>query len=295
MKEGLKFLYTNADQFVNKRDDLVSFISNDEPDIIMITEVIPKRQIHPITQALLDIEGYNSVFNFDPDDTNLGACGLRGVAIYHKQSLQVTEVDFDIEGFYDHAWIEVIVNNQAILCGCVYRSPSDSDVNESLDSTSKVIKLIKAAHRSNQNLLITGDFNYKEIDWATEFAPTNKEYLQNFVETLRDCFLFQNVTEPTRYRENDTPNLLDLLITSDNDMVRDIIYHPPIGESDHLCLTFTAFDTHYVTPETASQNAYNTNYCKVREELQNYDWHILLKMIFIATMKFSFIFFIKRS
>ena len=40
----LKFLYTNADQFVNKRDDLLARIAGDEPDVILITEFIPKSQ-----------------------------------------------------------------------------------------------------------------------------------------------------------------------------------------------------------------------------------------------------------
>ena len=39
---GLKFFYPNADQFVNKRDDLAAVIAGNEPDVIMITEVIPK-------------------------------------------------------------------------------------------------------------------------------------------------------------------------------------------------------------------------------------------------------------
>ena len=46
---NLKFLYTNADQLINKRDDLIMRIADDEPDIMLITEVIPKCQISPIT------------------------------------------------------------------------------------------------------------------------------------------------------------------------------------------------------------------------------------------------------
>ena len=41
-KTDLTFLYTNADQFVNKRDELSMFISSDPPDIMLITEIIPK-------------------------------------------------------------------------------------------------------------------------------------------------------------------------------------------------------------------------------------------------------------
>ena len=41
---SLKCFYTNADQFVNKRDDLLMMISDDRPDLILITEVIPKNK-----------------------------------------------------------------------------------------------------------------------------------------------------------------------------------------------------------------------------------------------------------
>ena len=48
----MKFLYTNVDQFVNKRDDLQARIADDEPDVIMITELIPKGQPNPLDQVI---------------------------------------------------------------------------------------------------------------------------------------------------------------------------------------------------------------------------------------------------
>ena len=57
-KERLHGFYTDADQFVNKREDLLMRIASDQPDIMLITEIIPKKQENPITQALLDIDGY---------------------------------------------------------------------------------------------------------------------------------------------------------------------------------------------------------------------------------------------
>ena len=76
---NLKVMYTKADQFLNKRDDLVTCIADDEPDIIMITEVIPKAQINPIEVQLLQFNSYNVYVNFDNSETNLGASGIRGV------------------------------------------------------------------------------------------------------------------------------------------------------------------------------------------------------------------------
>ena len=41
-------MYTNADQFLNKRsrDNMLMFIAGDEPDIIIMTEVLPKARAH---------------------------------------------------------------------------------------------------------------------------------------------------------------------------------------------------------------------------------------------------------
>ena len=41
--------------FKNKRDDLLLHISDNEPDIIMITEVLPKTQLGFISEAQLNI------------------------------------------------------------------------------------------------------------------------------------------------------------------------------------------------------------------------------------------------
>ena len=89
---SLNCFYTNADQFVNKRDALLMMISDDRPDLILITEVIPKKQVKAITDQLLDIDGYTPYYNFDPNNSNLGTSGIRGVAIYVKETLNATEV-----------------------------------------------------------------------------------------------------------------------------------------------------------------------------------------------------------
>ena len=84
---------TNADQLVNKRDDLLMFISNDPPGLI--TEVIPKKQVNPIVIALFDIEGYNCHLNFDPNTSNLGRSGQ-----------------------HDQIWVEIPTErDEKVLCG----------------------------------------------------------------------------------------------------------------------------------------------------------------------------------
>ena len=81
-ESGLKCIYTNADQLLNKIEDLKMLIADDVPDVIMITAVIPKAQKNPIPDTLLNIEGYKLFKNFEEVDSNLGVSGRRGVANY---------------------------------------------------------------------------------------------------------------------------------------------------------------------------------------------------------------------
>ena len=271
-KTGLKVLYTNADQFVNKRDDLLMFMAGDLPDVILITEVIPKSQVNPITQALLDIKEYNCLTNFDPEESNLGGSGIRGVAIYTKKSLRISEVKLDVEGCHDHAWVEIGTSQgKSVLCGCVYRSPSqDSTIDGCTKSTNAIINLIKTAHFKNNNLIIAGDFNYKEIDWCNEYAE--HQYLTDFIDVLQECFLYQHVTEPTRHRLNETSNLLDLVLSSEEDMVYDLSYHSPLGESDHVILEFHVNFKQNEVRKPPERNIYKADYEAINKDVNDQNW-----------------------
>ena len=121
--DNLKAMDTNADQFLNKKEDLLEITAGNEPSIVMITEVIPKAQINLIEASALNIDGYDVYVNFDITKPNLGACGIRGVAIYVKDELNASEVTFCAE-FNDHIWVEIpLTEKHSLLCRCIYRSP----------------------------------------------------------------------------------------------------------------------------------------------------------------------------
>ena len=95
--------------------------------------------------------------------------------------------------------------------------------------TKKPSQLIRTVNHQNTNLLIGGDFNYKDIDWRNEYASPRQQHLLNFIETLQDCYLFQHVTEPTRFRESERSNILDLILSSEEGQRFNI---PPIDWSN---------------------------------------------------------------
>ena len=85
---------TNEDQrrdgrvvFLSKRDDLHMLICNDEPDLILLAEAIPKAQKLPMSANLLHIPGFSMYVNFSPSAHNLDSGGTYRVCIYlaHNQ------------------------------------------------------------------------------------------------------------------------------------------------------------------------------------------------------------------
>ena len=65
--KDITVLYTNADQFLNKINDLEMLIAGSVPDLILITEVLPKYYLYCINKASLMIPGYSLYLNFDSD------------------------------------------------------------------------------------------------------------------------------------------------------------------------------------------------------------------------------------
>jgi len=75
----LDILYTNADQLVNKMDDLSILIAGDEPDLILISEVLPKCCVNSLSIVRLALYGYQSIYTFDPDsDQTPQTCTVLG-------------------------------------------------------------------------------------------------------------------------------------------------------------------------------------------------------------------------
>ncbi|KAJ3656599.1 hypothetical protein Zmor_015667 [Zophobas morio] len=60
-----------------------------------------------------------------------------------------------------------------------------------------------------------------------------------FIEFLHNNNLSQLIDRPTRYRDGDTPSTLDLLLTSDPNLISTLDFDPPIGKSDHVVVKAT--------------------------------------------------------
>ena len=107
------------------------------------------------------------------------------------------------------------------------------------------------------NVILLGDFNAPDVNWDIFTSTnTNSECLCDFVI---DNNMFQHVNKPTHIHGN----ILDLVISSDPELITDLVVHPHttyLLQSDHHIITFSicAAVSHYKCRKV-SQVAYDFN------------------------------------
>ena len=190
---GIKCFHTNADQLRNKQNEFELRIRDLKPNI-------------PFS-----LEGYKTFSH------NIENQEGRGIIIYIEHSLPAEKVNLNTS-FKECLFVELkLTNKRQLLFGCIYRSDVGSDENNE-----ELINMIKTTPQLNYSHIITvGDFNLNDINWTTKSKnPNNLNLL--FVECLRDAFTSQNVTDPTRGRGSNNPNVLDLILSNDEDIIGDV-------------------------------------------------------------------------
>ena len=75
-----------------------------------------------------------------------------------------------------------------------------------------------------------GDFNHADIRWnSLDSCDDSKAFLM----LVQDCFLTQHVSEPTR-----GDNILDLILSTQKEMIDNVRVIEPLGKSDHSQIQF---------------------------------------------------------
>ncbi len=114
--------------------------------------------------------------------------------------------------FRTEVTIALLVKDKPYI-SCFYRSPSNTD-NDNLES---ITDLRTSLQPCPSHHLIVGAFNLPNIDWDT--SQSRQPFEQARLDIFNDHFLTQHVHHPTRYRLNQTANILDLVLTNEENMI----------------------------------------------------------------------------
>ena len=165
-----------------------------------------------------------------------------------------------------------------MVFGCLYRSPTRSECsienNKQLNSLIKSISLNKKySHRC-----LVGDFNFPTVNWRNWTLPHIEESKEErFLDTLRDSFLYQHVTEPTRCRGTNTPSIIDLILSGDENQISNLEYLSPLGKSDHSVLSFSVKCCSERKAPTLRFTYNNADFISMKNHLSSTDWKKMFK------------------
>ena len=261
VEQGLKVIYTNIDTFLNKREELETLINQQNPEVICLVEILPKSGNYVFNECEFSINGYHSYFSTNKK---------RGVAVYTKSGLNTGLATIDLNEYEEVVLVTVKLQNQdSLLIGCIYRSPSSDDINNA-----KLIKMLEQiSSRAFSHLLIVGDFNCKEINWelmTTTCIPSSCQ--AQLVQTINTLGWHQHVNFHTRFRRGNQPSLLDLVITNEINMIDNLSILNPIGKSDHGILIFDYLCYRENTAPRSIPKYYLGNYEEMRNYFSQYEW-----------------------
>ena len=219
----------------------------------------------------LKIDGFNVIIGKETDK-------CRGVCIYLRNGLSFREcTNLNNSNFSESCWCVLkLDSNEQMLIGAIYRSP-----NSNVANSRQLIEFINTAVGLKYDYtVLVGDFNYPNInwkDWTTPFNHTHPEF--QFIECLRDNFMNQYISKPTRYREGQTANILDLFIVDKSEIVSKITYTSNLGSSDHVCF-ITELKCKLLSKDTKTikRNFYKGNYVSIREDLRTVEWNSMDEM-----------------
>ena len=257
----LKILSTNADILNNKKSELETIIKQKDVDIILICETLSKKQSASLPPVPVIYQGYDTL------EDNTG----RGVTIIYKDFLELSIIK-SITDIYSPAIFVKVTNSSNLLhLGIVYRSPNitkaeDANLNKQISQAAKKLK----------NLIIYGDFNHPEIDWQHMFCSRGEEHPASaFLYTIQDSKLDQLTTEPTHYKPNCRPSLIDLILTNNKEILDAPTQLPPLGKSHHVIqlnnILYQKNDPHS-NIKIKKYQVSKGNYTAINSELKSVDW-----------------------
>ena len=114
----------------------------------------------------------------------------------------------------------------------------DGEINKSIKFANNLVK-----KGIVNGFILASDFNYGELSWNEFLEPEvliEAEPSNNFLETLNECFLSQNVFFKTYQEAMKLTNVSDLVITESKERVYELEPGHVLGGKDngHLCLTW---------------------------------------------------------
>ena len=258
--------FFNAQCLHNKFTEFKDLIISEKLDIIAVCETWFDSNIlnSEFSIANYKIFRLDRDINFyDPGTYSLNDRG--GVLLLVRSSLNPVEFP-EANTSAEILWCKFCpVPNRTIVFGVAYRPDKGkyTNINSICDSIHKAC--------SYDDVVLVGDFNFRDINWSTYCSPHELDNI--FIETLEENSLYQLIQEPTR-----GSNILDLLLTSNLDLVDSVLVDEKFSTSDHNSLFFTLKSPlPRINYKQRKVFLYSRgDYTSFNDEIKDMDWDLML-------------------
>jgi hypothetical protein len=248
-------MYTNIRSVRDscKLEELKVVMKMNGVDIVGLTETWLTSDID---DAEVGIEGYE-VFRKD----RVVGDKLRGggVMLYVREGLVAVKDELKVSEGTESLWVRIRVHKcKELAVGICYRRP---------DGSREEVERIIECHEFYAELgtVIMGDYNFPDIDWEVMSSGGKGA---RFLEAVTEAFLTQHVRDATRGE-----NRLDLVFTSEPDMVEYVEVGAPVGRSDHNVLIWSVMcSVEAVERKGLGRNFFKGNYEEINRELLEVKW-----------------------
>ena len=166
----------------------------------------------------ININGYTV---FRKDRTNRIGGGVLLYVKNNNKAIHRTDLDNDE---CEMVWCELLNNKEKTLVGVCYRSP-----NSSVDEDRALFRML--GNVKDSKAMIVGEFNFGDINWERQEATGQSK---EFLDSVNDNFLYQRRNEETGGRK-----ILDLVLSSEENIVVGLEVGEPFGTSDHRVIRWT--------------------------------------------------------
>ena len=250
---NIKVCYVNARSLRNKFEDLEAIAAMDKYHIIGVTE------------SWLDTSNRDFIAEYSIPAYTIFSCEREnrlggGVILYVHNSLYPTLVKSESVTNIDTVFIEIKNGPSKVRIGLIYRPPGQSV------STDQDLSDLIFASSNNCETILMGDFNLPVSRWGgTYTSHSGRELYTNLLESD----FCQHVDKPTR--DN---NILDLILSTTENLVNDTTVGPTFSTSDHRMITFSIVTKTRPVKESKEKvpDYQRANFTKLRYLLNNTDW-----------------------
>ena len=163
-------------------------------------------------------------------------------------------------------FVQLKHKSRKVAIGLVYRPPSQ--VRNIDDELFEKIAEFSSLYES----VILGDFNIPVANWGDALTSHSGKTLY---ENLQESSLHQHITHPTR-----GDNILDLVFTTCDNLVSNVVIGSEFSSSDHRVITFDISIDAANLPESHEKvlDFRKADFAKLRHTLANQNWNNIIEL-----------------